>query len=100
MAIFEDVTFTWLDRDYVLPASRLLKTIAAIEDVLTLAQLARHQAQGSVPMAKLAQAYGIMLRSAGAPFTDDQVYDGLFADEDGNMQGRIMTYVVSLQMLM
>lgn len=83
MAIFDDITLVWNGVDHKIPASRVLGAIARIEDVLTLQELHKFQEErGTAPMARLSQAYGSLLRYAGAGVTDDEVYVGLFSGGD------------------
>ena len=78
MASFEDVRLQWAGEDYVIKANRMLGAIARIEDVVTLNELQRFGLRGTAPMAKIAMAYGAVLRYAGAKVTDDEVYAGMF----------------------
>lgn len=99
--MFQQLTYEWEGRSYVLPPDRVLRTIAAVEEVLTLGQLHNYQRQGTLPMAKLAQAFGIMLRAAGAMVTDEQVYNGMFGEGKAtDVRDRMLAATVSLQMLM
>nr|BDD44161.1 hypothetical protein 28 [bacterium] len=81
MAIFEPVTLTYSGEDYTIPRDEILQVIAMIEDVVTLGELS---GGGKVPMAKLAMAYGLALRHAGAKVSDEEVYSSLFAEGQHN----------------
>lgn len=96
--IFEPVTFSWDGKEYTIPEHQVMKTIARVEDVITLVQLQQAMESGSFPMAKLAQAYAIMLRVAGLRVTDEEVYDALF--KPGQMQSSAVGALVALQMMM
>lgn len=74
MTSFSEVKLSWGDSHYVIPANRVLLALAQVEEVLTLHELQAFQARGTVPMARLAQAYGIVLRFAGCSATDDDIY--------------------------
>jgi len=78
MGSFEDIRLQWAGSDYVIRANRVLGAIARIEDVVTLNELQRFGARGTAPMAKIAMAYGAVLRYAGAKVTDEEVYAGMF----------------------
>jgi len=65
MPIFETVTFTYRGQSYTIPDALVMKTIARVEDVLTLAQIHYAIENKSLPLAKIATAFGIMLRAAG-----------------------------------
>ncbi len=78
MGSFEDIRLQWAEKDYTIKANRVLGAIARIEDVLTLNELQRFGARKAAPMAKIAMAYGAVLRYAGASVTDDEVYAGMF----------------------
>ncbi len=80
MRAFEDITLDWNGKAHVIPANRVLGAIARIEDVITMHELQTYAQSGTLPMAKLAQAFGAALRYAGARVTDDDVYAGMFAD--------------------
>lgn len=98
MSSFEEVGLTWEGREYVIPADGVLRVIAKVEDVITLGELA--VAQKRIPLAKLATAYGVMLRAAGADVTDEQVYSGMFANGGKDMPRRAMQAALTLQALM
>lgn len=98
--MFEAMKFSWNGREFVLPPDRTLRTIAAVENVLTLGQLHSYQREGALPIAKLSQAYGVMLRAAGAVVTDEEVYEGMFGGTPGDMANLALTATLNLQMLM
>lgn len=100
MDVFKEVTFTFDGVEYVLPAEQQLRAIAKIEDVLTLGELGRAQGGGRIPLAKLAIAYGIVLRECGAKLTDEQVYNGMFKDGGRELARRSLAAIVALQALM
>lgn len=76
--VFEDFSIEWAGDHYVIPANRLLKTIAAVEQVVTYGELIAFASRRTAPFATLAGAYGVVLRSAGAFVSDDDVYAGMF----------------------
>lgn len=77
MGSFDDIHLEWADRKYTIKRDRVLGAIARVEDVLTLSELSRFHQRGTAPMAKIAMAYGAVLRYAGAKVSDDEVAQGL-----------------------
>src|SRR5687767_11965225 len=77
---FDNVVFNWRDKEYRIPANRMLGAIARIEEVITMGNLGLQVERGTPPVAKVAQAYAAVLRYAGARVTDDDVYCGMFAE--------------------
>ena len=77
MGVFDDYPIAWNGKNYVIPAGAMLGAIARIEDVVTLQELFAYGLRGKAPMAKLARAYGAVLRYAGAALTDEEVYKGI-----------------------
>jgi hypothetical protein len=98
MAIFEEVRLAWSGTELVIPADRVLRAIAAVEDVLTLGELGRCMVAGTLPLARISMAYGALLRHAGAKVSDEEVYDGLFAKSE--LQQQALKAVFVLQNLM
>lgn len=103
--MFKPVTLEWNGKPVVIPANQMLGAIAEIEGVITLNELMSFSARGAYPAARVARAYGALLRYAGVagedklPVTDEAVYGGLFgnaevtADVVGSMQLLIMMMV-------
>lgn len=77
-SVFEPVKLGWQGKVYLLPANRVLGAVARIEEVITLAELAKHASGGNAPLARIARAYGSVLRYVGADVEDDDVYAGMF----------------------
>ena len=73
MAIFNDITLTWQDIDYTISGTNVLPLIAQIEDsVITVFELFESQRDPSkIKLTKVAKAYAMALRYAGAPDVDD-----------------------------
>lgn len=76
--IFDDIRLGWEGRKYVVPARQVMEAIAAIEAHITLQELTGYGQRGVAPMGRLANAYAAVLRLAGAPVTDAEVYLGMF----------------------
>jgi hypothetical protein len=100
MAIFEAIKLTWKGVDYEIPPDQVMRGIARIEDVFTLGELSRHMARGTLPLAKIAQAYGVALRHAGAAVSDEDVYAGMFSGDAAELQKRGLAAVNTLLVMM
>lgn len=98
MAIFEKVEVVWNGETFTIPANRVLRCIADVEDELTLAQLSRYLQSGNPPLAKLSRAFALVLRHAGAKASEDDVYAALF--KDGDQNARALEAIYTLQVLM
>jgi len=75
---FEDVTFEWGGKTFVVPANRQMMLIARVEDALSgdtglqaLSVLLRPEGP---PYSRLAAAFGAALRYAGATVSDEEIY--------------------------
>lgn len=97
---FEDLSFEWAGKTYPLPANRVLGAIARIEDVITLNELQRHGQKGSTPLAKLAMAYGVLLRYAGAEVSDTDIYEAMFGTGSNVETQSIVEAIVTLISMM
>jgi hypothetical protein len=89
MRAFQDYEFGWGGKTYVIPAARLLGLIAAVEEHLTIAELITNSTLRRMPLARIAQAYAVLLRAAGVTgakgamlITGDEVYTGMFKAGD------------------
>jgi|SRR5690606_40364827 len=80
--VFDDKVIGWHDKTYTISADRVLGAVARIEHYITLHEILQYSERGTAPMAVLAQAYGAVLRYAGAQVTDGEVYEGMFTDGD------------------
>lgn len=97
MSIFDEIVLTWNGKEYKIPPGQVMGAIARIEDVLTLKELGGYAQRNDVPLAKVSQAYGVVLRYAGAHVKDEEVYAALF---DGNTQQAIIRSVETLLLMM
>lgn len=95
---FDDIILEWDDKEYVIKANRVMGAIARIEDSLTYAELQQFAERGGAPIARLAMAYGSVLRYAGLQITDDEVYQKAF--ETVSNQKAMMQAVMSIMKLM
>ena len=96
MAVFQDVTLSWNDAEYVIPADNVMRLIVKIEDQVRLSDLADGK---SPPIARIASAYAVALNHAGARVTADQVYASMFAD-GADVMAIMSNAVTTLLMLM
>lgn len=80
---FSEIKLTWDGTTYTIPPRRVLEAISAVEEVITLDVLQRYMHKGSPPLAKIAMAYGALLRFAGAEAENDDVYSALFSGNSG-----------------
>ena len=78
--MFKQIEIGWHDDDYVIPADKVLGAVAAVEEVITVQKLMRISNEDELPLSHVAMAYANLLRYAGAKVTDDEVYQGMFAD--------------------
>lgn len=74
MSVFNELNLTWKGIEYTVPADNILRLIAKVEDVITLNELYSYSQKGAAPLAKLATAFGVILRYAGAKVRDDEIY--------------------------
>lgn len=98
--IFKPITMAWHGTEYTIPADEVLRCIAEVESVLTLGDIANMQARSRLALAKIAIAYGIALRFAGAQVSDEEVYAGMFKDAGAELQRRALGAIFTLQALM
>lgn len=100
MSIFQEVAVPWEGKQFKIPPRDVLRCIAAVEGVITLGELATVCAGSSLPLARLAMAFGIILRFAGADASDEDVYDHMFKDAGKEMQDRAIEASFVLHRLM
>lgn len=79
MNAFEAVSITWKGAEYVVPPDRVLALIAAVEDVITLPELAAMGEARRPKVAKIAAGYGAWLRFAGCRVTDAEVFSSIYS---------------------
>lgn len=84
MSRFADLTLTWKGRDYIVKAGDMLGLIEVVEEIVTLPELERVSKR--FQKAKLARAYGAMLRYAGCHVDDVEVHDEMFSIDATDMQ--------------
>ncbi len=96
--VFQDVELEWQGRVYAVPGRKIMPMICKIEDVVTLQEFERYSQTGNIPIARLCCAYGAALRYAGAPVSDDEVYEVAFRGAEE--QEAIGLAITNLMMLM
>jgi len=76
MRIFEDITLTWGDEEFIVKGDdNIMVMFAKIESFITLAELTN----GDAPkMTSLANAYAAALNFAGAKASSAEVYQSMF----------------------
>lgn len=79
--MFEDVSFTWQGETKTIPSNRILRAIAAVEEIITIVELSKYTSAEAIPMGRIAQAYGTLLRFAGFVVTDEEIYVSMFGEE-------------------
>jgi hypothetical protein len=98
VGVFDDIKLSWHGKEYRIPANRVLGAVVRVEDILTLTQLADFVQKGNPPLGKLSQAYGAVLRYAGADVDDDEVFADMFGK--GDAQALAVDAVMTLFNLM
>lgn len=100
MAIFEEVVVVWRENEHRIPPGRVLGAIAVVEDEISMGRLAEANKTSDYPLAKIAKAYGALLRYAGAKATDDEVYAALFDKTQDTFRGNVIDRVHTLLLMM
>lgn len=95
MAVFKDVTFGYKGQEYTVPANKIMRLIAIVEDVVSLRDLT--SATGP-KLSKLAEAYTEALNYAGAKADIDSVYESLFSDGGSETISSAMTSLIMLML--
>lgn len=73
MSVFRDVTITWRGKEYIVtPSLRMLRTIEMMG--ISLFAVASSVSSGAPAFASMSAIAGVMLRSAGADVSDDDIY--------------------------
>ena len=98
MAIFQPIRLCWHGKDFTIPAERVLGAIAGVEEVMTFPDIVLMGSGGRPNMSKVARAYGVLLRYAGAHVGDDEVYEGLF--EPGTNHAQVLAALNTMVVIM
>ncbi len=97
---FDDYVVFWEDKEYVIPARQMMGAIAKVEQVVTLSELQVYFQRQAAPLSLLAQAYGAVLRYAGAKVDDQHVYAGMFGAGGADAASTVKTCLFGLLELM
>lgn len=76
------VTIKWKGEGYKIPPNEIISLIAQVENVLTLYELQNFALKGTLPQAKIAKAYTIVLNWVGVSVSELDVYYEMFPQED------------------
>lgn len=98
--MFKEIEIVWFDQTFIIPPDRVLRAIAVVEEHLTIGDLARESQTGTLRLARMASAWGALLRFCGSRITDDEVYVSLFAGDDAEVRARMFDSVSTLLALM
>ena len=82
---FDPIQLRWQDRDFTIPANRVMMAIAIVEDVLPLHRIASMAASGDINLTRVSMAYGAVLRFAGGEVTDEEIFKSLISSPDQSM---------------
>jgi hypothetical protein len=97
--MFEDIDIELDGVTKKIMASSIMPLIGRIERIITVQDLFQCMQDGKPPLASIAMAYGLMLRSAGFLISDQQVYSDMFSGESGAIESAASS-VTNLLMLM
>lgn len=95
-SVFSDITLEWDGVSKTIPSNAVLRVIASVEEVVTMAELSTYASRGTMPMAKMSSAYAVMLKSAGFDVTADKVYERMYQSDAAT----ITDSITSLLMMM
>ncbi len=76
MSLFDDVTLSYEDKEYIIPSNKVMQLIEVIEDCISITILC----DPKVPRAKLAKAYAAAINFAGGKTTQEEVYASFFTN--------------------
>lgn len=98
-AIFEEVTITWgTDEDgepVEYTVTPTYKMVQQIEQRISIAGMAGRIAAGEPPVSHMAEVLSILLRSAGADASPDDVYAELMTTDDTESLGELANVVMT-----
>lgn len=96
--MFGDLKFEWEGQKYTVEPT--MELTAKVEDVIVLTELLSAMERNKPPFAKLAMAFGILLRAAGAKVADRDVYSAMFNSGEGEAAQAATSAVNALLVLM
>lgn len=100
--IFRPFEAEWRGQKVTIPANRIMGLLHVIEQVTPLVKLSRiiqaaFMDWESAPQAQISRVYAEVLRYGGVTVTEEEVYDGLFADTE--KQAAILIGFATLQQI-
>ncbi len=105
MRAFQDYEIGWEGTRYAIPSTRLLPLIAAVEEIISVNELLVASVSMRVPLARLSEAYAVILRAAGVtgpdgrtPIAHEEVYLRMW--DGGDVLARMKDAVAGLFGLM
>lgn len=76
--IFDPIEISWAGKTYRIASRQVLEVVCLVEETITLHELSQAAERGTAPMGKLAKAFASVLRFAGAPVGDEEVFAAMF----------------------
>lgn len=105
MAGFDDVTMSWDGKTYTVPADRVMRLVAKVEDVLIgdSGESALDVLMNKRPTARISEAFEVALRYAGAPVAPGEVYlsimQGLALSNPNHLEHTMRAVMALLELL-
>lgn len=99
MGVFRDLELEWDGNTYLIKSSKIMGAISRIEEIITLSELQMYAQRKTAPIAKLAMAFGSVLRYAGADVADEEIYAKAVTQSAGSDDG-VMLAVMSVMQIM
>lgn len=94
MAVFRDITITWRGADYtVTPTLRLMRMIESGN--ISFTAMAARVSSGEPPISHVAIALAKLLQAAGAPVTEEQVYEELWNGDPAAVQHLVTSVLLA-----
>jgi hypothetical protein len=102
MRSFADVPVTWEGKKYIIRANQLMQVIARVEGILTFHELNEFTRKRTIATAKVAMAYGVVLRFLGIDVEDETIYLKMFpsTENPGEYEAEVTQAVTGLMALM
>jgi len=75
--VFEDVSVEFNGETKVIPANKVLKLIAQLEEIQTLPELMAMRENKDFSISKISSSYGTLLRYAGFDIDDEGAYEAV-----------------------
>lgn len=79
MTGFSSIDLKWQGKEYHIPANRVLETVAAVEEVVTVNELFEMSQTRRISSVKIARAYAQVMRSAGIAVKDEEAYERIIS---------------------